>query len=139
MSTPNSTFLAIDYDTLNEWYFFIGSSLVALLAVYIQWPILKNDWQRKKWYLFYFYRFIGFLMIFLFTLVSLMFFEQGSFKESTNLHELKKFISSVNCSSYAIIHSLLRSTIEELLFRGYLFSEMKRLLLHFYVLSYFLR
>lgn len=43
-----ATFLAIDYDTLNEWYFFIGSSLLALLAVYISWPILKNDWPRKN-------------------------------------------------------------------------------------------
>lgn len=125
---PLATFLAIDYDALNEWYFFVGTSLLALLAVYLYWPKLKNDWQRKKQkgIYFIFTGFIGFLMIFLFTLVSLMFFCQGSFEKSANQTNLE------NLSHPLITHLMLLCIVffgpllEELLFRGYLFSEIKQ-------------
>ncbi|PQD35733.1 CPBP family intramembrane metalloprotease [Enterococcus durans] len=125
---PLATFLAIDYDTLNEWYFFIVTSLLALLAVYLYWPKLKSDWQRKKQtgISFIFTGFIGFLMIFLFTFLSFMFFHQGSLEKSANQTNLENLSHPLIAHLMPLCVVFFGPLLEELLFRGYVFSEMKR-------------
>lgn len=118
---PFSNKLNINYDIINEWYFFVITTILMIYAIKIFKVKLQKDWlniKNKKIGVFL-TGIVGFFLILLLNVILILIINQGRPVKSVNQNAIEN-ISFLSQFFAPLLIVIIGPILEELLFRVYI-------------------
>ncbi|RIX68863.1 hypothetical protein ACL98_15035 (plasmid) [Staphylococcus aureus] len=123
---PFSNKLNINYDIINEWYFFVITTILMIYAIKIFKVKLQKDWlniKNKKIGVFL-TGIVGFFLILLLNVILILIINQGRQVKSVNQNAIEN-ISFLSQFFAPLLIVIIGPILEELLFRVYILEVLK--------------